>query len=340
MRLLFANPHPYLPDSTSGREVSIHSLAQRWRAHGVDVAVFCERSGAEFSRDDTFGYPVYRTAKSVVGFASVLAEWKPEIAIYPYGPLSLPLIGLGLQAGVKAALHITNVEASDLGASPLAGPEIALIANSDFTARRIETLLGIRPPVMPPVIEPERYAVAQPNGSQRGDAVLLVNPSLRKGVELFFRLAEARPDIPFLAVESWTVHDTWRTVLMNRARACGNVELWLPVEDMREAYTRARLVLMPSIHEETFGRVVAEAQVSGIPALVSDRGALPETLGGGGIVVPLDAGLDPWLHALDRLWNDQAFYGQCAAAARAESTGADRAPDRLAARFLDLLDRF
>jgi glycosyltransferase involved in cell wall biosynthesis len=337
MRLLFANPHPYLPDHTSGREVSIHSLALRWRASGVEVAVCAERDGvgAQFERDDALGYPVYRVAKPIADFAAVLAAWQPDIAVYPFGPLSLPLVVLGLQAGVKAVLHVTNVEASGLAASPLSRPEIALIANSDFTARRIETLLGVRPPVVPPLIEPERYQVEKP-----GDAVLLVNPSLRKGVELFFRLAAARPDIPFLAVESWTVNDAWRTVLMNRARSLGNVELWPPVEDMREAYARARLVLMPSIHEETFGRVVAEAQVSGIPALVADRGALAETLGGGGIAVPLDAGLDPWLQALDRLWRDQVFYGQCATAARAESTGAARAPERLAAQFLDLLRRF
>jgi glycosyltransferase involved in cell wall biosynthesis len=210
-----------------------------------------------------------------------------------------------------------------------------LIANSDFTARRIETLFGIRPPVMPPVIEPERYRVDPP-----GDSVLLVNPSLRKGVELFFRLAAARPDIPFLAVESWTVYDTWRTVLMNRARALDNVALWPPVEDMREAYARARLVLMPSIHEETFGRVVAEAQVSGIPALVSDRGALPETLAGGGVVVPVDAGIDAWSAALDRLWSDADAYRAASDAALAASTRPERRPERIAEDFLDRLRRF
>ena len=340
MRILFANPHPYLPESTSGREISIHSLALRWKQSGIDVAVFCERKDATPARDDALGYPVYRAPNTLAGFAPVLADWKPTVAIYPFGPLSLPLAAIGLQDGVKAALHVTNVEASDLGASPLARPDLMLIANSDFTARRIETLLGVMPPVMPPVIEPERYRVAEPSGSKGGDSVLLVNPSLRKGVELFFRLAAARPDIPFLAVESWVVHDTWRTVLMNRARALDNVALWPPVEDMREAYARARLVLMPSIHEETFGRVVAEAQVSGIPALTSDRGALPETLGRGGLGVPLDAGFDAWLEALNRLWDDRAFYDRCAAAAQAEATGADRAPDRIAARFLDLLRRF
>jgi glycosyltransferase involved in cell wall biosynthesis len=336
-RLLFANPHPYLPDSTSGREISIHSLALRWRASGVEVAVLAERAGpaGRFERDDSLGYPVFRAPQAVAAFNAVLADWRPDVAIYSFGPRSMPLVASGLLAGVKAVLHVTNIEASDLSAHPLARPDVALIANSDFTARRIETLLGIRPPVVPPLIEPERYRVQKP-----GDSVLLVNPSLRKGAELFFRLAAARPDIPFLAVESWTLGDAWRTVLMNRARALGNVALWPAIDDMREAYAQARLVLMPSTHEETFGRVVAEAQVSGIPALVSDRGALAETLGRGGVAAPLDAGLDPWLHALDRLWLDQAFYRQCAEGALAESTGADRAPERVAAAFLDLLRSF
>jgi glycosyltransferase involved in cell wall biosynthesis len=337
MRLLFANPHPYLPDSTSGREISIDALARRWRAQGVAVAVFCERPGvaAPYACDDGLGYPVYRAAKSVAAFRAVLAAFQPTVALYPFSPPSLPLVALGLAAGVKAVLHVTNIEAPDLTAQPLARPDVALVANSAFGARRIETLLGLEPPVMPPVIEPERYRVDQP-----GDAVLLVNPSLRKGAEIFFRLAAARPEIPFLAVESWALGDAWRTVLMNRARAVGNVELWPAVEDMRAVYARARLVLVPSIHEETFGRIVAEAQVSGIPALVSARAALPETLGGGGLAVPLDAGIEPWLQALDRLWQDRAFYDRCAAAALAESLSPERAPDRIAGRFLDFLRGF
>ena len=342
MRLLFANPHPYLPDNTSGREISIDALVRRWRAEGVEVAVFCERLGlsAAYARDDSLGYPVYRATKSVAAFSAVLADWQPTVALYPFGPSSLPLVAIGLRAGVKAVLHVTNIEAPDLAAHPLARPDVRIVANSDFGARRIETLLGTRPPVMPPLIEPECYRVDEPQGPKGRDAVLLVNPTLRKGVEIFFRLAAARPEIPFLAVESWTLDDTWRTVLMNRARALGNVELWPVLEDVREAYARARLVLMPSIHEETYGRVVAEAQVSGIPALVSARGALPETLGGGGLAVPLDTGIDPWLQALDRLWQDRDFYDQCAAAAVTESRADGRVPDRISAQFLDFLRGF
>jgi glycosyltransferase involved in cell wall biosynthesis len=214
-------------------------------------------------------------------------------------------------------------------------PDVGLIANSAFTARRLETLFAVKAPIMHPLIEPERYRVAQP-----GDSVVLVNPTLLKGVETFFRLAEARPDIPFLAVESWTIGDAWRTVLINRARACGNVALWPASDDMRKVLARARLVLMPSLYEETFGRAVAEAQISGIPALVSDRGALPETLAGGGLAVPVDAGIDAWTAALDRLWPDTDAYSAASAAALAASTRPERRPDRIAEDFLDLLRRF
>lgn len=48
----------------------------------------------------------------------------------------------------------------------------------------------------------------------------------------------------------------------------------------------ARVVLMPSLWEESFGRVAAEAMANGIPVLSSDRGALPETVGAGRFVEP------------------------------------------------------
>ena len=49
------------------------------------------------------------------------------------------------------------------------------------------------------------------------------------------------------------------------------------------------MALAPSLVEETWGRIVSEAQVSGIPALGSDRGASPETVTAGGVVMAADA---------------------------------------------------
>ena len=61
--------------------------------------------------------------------------------------------------------------------------------------------------------------------------------------------------------------------------------------------------------------------INGIPVIGSDRGALPETLGDGGIVLPLPERLtpvsqilptaeevEPWVEAIIRLWDDRAWY--------------------------------
>jgi glycosyltransferase involved in cell wall biosynthesis len=49
--------------------------------------------------------------------------------------------------------------------------------------------------------------------------------------------------------------------------------------DMPAAFALASLALVPSIEPEAFGRTSIEAQAMGCPVIVSDLGALPETIG-------------------------------------------------------------
>lgn len=51
--------------------------------------------------------------------------------------------------------------------------------------------------------------------------------------------------------------------------------------DMPVAFLAADLALVPSLVAETFGRTSIEAQAMGCPVIVSDLGALPETIGEG-----------------------------------------------------------
>jgi glycosyltransferase involved in cell wall biosynthesis len=95
---------------------------------------------------------------------------------------------------------------------------------------------------------------------------------------------------------------------------------------------------MPSLWEETFGRTVTEAQLSGIPALASSRGNLVDTVGPGGLTVDAHAPLDAWVAALDRLWADDG--GAFAAAARAHAWRPEADPAVIARRFLSLLSDY
>jgi len=87
---------------------------------------------------------------------------------------------------------------------------------------------------------------------------------------------------------------------------------------------------VPSVFREPFGRVAAEALINGIPPLVSDRGALPETVGDAGRVIPLPSWMtevttqlptaeeaSPWFDAVCELWDDQEAYRLASETARA-----------------------
>ena len=61
---------------------------------------------------------------------------------------------------------------------------------------------------------------------------------------------------------------------------------------------------------EGFGLAVAEAMACGTPAIVSNKGALPEvvTHRKTGFVLPINQGLDPWISAMISLSEDSALY--------------------------------
>src|SRR5262249_34209408 len=112
----------------------------------------------------------------------------------------------------------------------------------------------------------------------------------------------------------------------------------------REFYAQSRVVLVPSLWEETFGRVAAEALANGVPVLASRRGALPETLGDAGFLfdiparytdpaqmasVPTAEEVGAWVETIERLWDDAPFYAEHRA--RALARAAVWEPDRLRA---------
>ncbi len=106
-------------------------------------------------------------------------------------------------------------------------------------------------------------------------------------------------------------------------------------------YSTTKLLLMPSLWNEAFGLVAAEAMLNGIPVLASKRGALPETIGDAGFLFDIPAKytsetrelpsaeeVEPWVETITRLWDDAAEYERWSRAAwqRAQQWH----PDRLA----------
>jgi glycosyltransferase involved in cell wall biosynthesis len=205
---------------------------------------------------------------------------------------------------------------------------------SDYLSEVYREKIGlVSTPLEPPI---DWSAVVAPTESRA--FVTFVHPALHKGLMLFARLADMlgsrRPDIPLLVVQSGQTGGALNSIPGIDFRKYPQIMAAPPVARPADYFALTRLLLMPSIWPEPFGRVAAEAMINGIPPLVSDRGALPQVVrgdaaeGGGGRVLPVpdwmtaeslrlpsESEVQPWYDAVCELWDHPARYEQLAARA-------------------------
>lgn len=128
--------------------------------------------------------------------------------------------------------------------------------------------------------------------------------------------------------------------------ALSNVVVTPNTSDMRGPYSRARVVVAPSLWWESSGRMLAEAMLNGIPALITNRGGMPEMIDDAGIAFDFpdscykepyqqllsEDELQPLVDAVISLFDDEALYQDYVERAwqvGKEKHHLDRATDRL-----------
>jgi len=163
--------------------------------------------------------------------------------------------------------------------------------------------------------------------------VTFVNPTPQKGALMFARLADMlgsrRPDIPILVVQSASSAGGLNAIPGLDFKRYPHIMAAPATPRPSDFFALTKILLVPSVFREPFGRVAAEALINGIPPLVSDRGALPETVRGAGRVLPLPAWLTesatdlptvedarPWFDAVCELWDSERMYAQASELAR------------------------
>jgi Glycosyl transferases group 1/Glycosyl transferase family 2/Tetratricopeptide repeat len=101
-----------------------------------------------------------------------------------------------------------------------------------------------------------------------GTRITFVGTGPGKGQQVAMALARELPSVPFLFVTDDELADS-----------PPNIEITPRTGDMKHVYARTRLLLVPSCYE-SYGRVVVEAAMSGIPSVVSDVSGLREATAG------------------------------------------------------------
>ena len=191
---------------------------------------------------------------------------------------------------------------------PLLNRADMIISNSRFLQALLRNRAAITSHVVAPFIAadaPASPSSSLPYGNIR-DAITFVGLDAWKGAEIAIRIAKALPDRQFLFLDGPRASDALKAA----ARGLANVTCIGWTDDMRNVFERTRILLMPSVWEEPFGRLPVEAGAYGIPTLASARGGLPESVGDGGALIdPIDD-IAQWVRqitALDSVHHDAAL---------------------------------
>lgn len=152
------------------------------------------------------------------------------------------------------------------------------------------------------------------------------DPTPESGVYAFARIAETlgrlRPDVPLLVVEDRGTEADLAACGLD-LQAIGNVHLMAASDGPERYWGVSRLALMPWADWDHPVGSARNALQHGVPVVGSDRGALPELLGGAGRVLALPGWLTPasrrlpaseevslWVEAVLQLFDDPGLLAE------------------------------
>lgn len=214
---------------------------------------------------------------------------------YRYDPISLT-------KDLVQAIDYFNFKKSYLEALD----RIFVVANSDYTKDKLTYIYEVDVDFRfyPLINEDSPFAegdfVEGDFAQGKGEKILLVTPQKRKGVEIFIKLAKLNPEFKFICIGNTSNKYKRKFVRLK------NIEYIPWTNNIDEYLLQTAVVLVPSIVDETYGRIVIEGKKYGIPSIVSARGGLKESAGNSSIVLPIH--VEEWNIALRKLMADKSFY--------------------------------
>lgn len=336
-RLLWANPYCLL-DTSSGASMAVRQMLHQLVQHGYEVQVLgCTifdnpkgmgRLKEQYpdlqphfhqlieAEDGVLSHHLVVTARTARNhltaheeglwysqYLYLLDSFKPDI-VWFYGGQTLDLLipDEARARGIPSAFYLAN---GNYKAVRWCRDIDLILTDSQATAEMYKKEIGYTVKPIGSFLDPSLF-VAENHKRER---LLFVNPSWQKGASIVVQLALAlekkRPNIQLEVVEA---RADWSAVLRETTKKLGeerstlsNVIVTPNTNDMRPPYSRARLLLAPSLWWESSGRVLAEAMLNGIPALITNRGGMPEMIGDAGLAFdfPEECYEDPYQHLLN-----------------------------------------
>ena len=368
-KLLFVIKYPFYPDFSGGSELSHLYLFESLRKLGWQVEIICTRD-IIWSRhqklyfwrsllqslislsmpfpvaiDEEFGYPCWRViepsrylneATWIEFFAKRLRDYQPDV-VFSHSWLGYPLLKYAAAQGYLTIYFVRRMNEFDDGNVTAIPDGFQLLANSPYAASVITQATGYRPQVILPFLQLERYRVS----NRQRKYITFINLIPEKGANIAIELAHQLPQEKFLFVKGkWAGYSEIQNAFLEQASKLPNVEIWGHQQDMRNVYAVTDILLVPSQYNETFGRVIVEAQTNGIPILAANVAGIPYTLGKGGILIkPIDK-IQAYVDAVKLLRSDERFYSEISELAFINSQRPEFNPQYQVQKFVHFVESY
>lgn len=354
-KLLFVTKLPFYPDASGGAEQSSLYLFKSLRELGWQIEVFCGLSlrSPYFWRacwqalmrfqkpsysvmDEDLGYPCWRQIRKfskerqwIECLDQRLHEYRPDVVLI-HNLHTDPILNYPAHQGYPTYYFVRSI--CNIKAGFVVPDQFHAIANSPFTASIITQFTRNEIGVVLPFIDLDQYRVIK----RERQYITFINTIPQKGLDVAIEIARCLPQERFLFVKGkWGNYSASKIeALMKPIYKLPNVEVWNHQHDMRPVYAVTDILLVPSQFTETFGRVIIEAQVNGIPVVAANAGGIPYTLGQGGILVEPKNEPQAYVDALRRLRTDENLYSQLSALALENSQRSEFTPQHQVKNFI------
>jgi len=145
-----------------------------------------------------------------------------------------------------------------------------VVCNSKYMARKLKEIYAKESEVLYPFIDEERlkkeFEEVKNDIQEKG--IVFVGDAIIKGINIAKAIAERMPKEKFYFFSRYIKDPTIEENI-----------IWMPWQSKEiDIYKYAKIVIVPSIWEEAYGRVSREAYILNIPVLVSNIGGLPESV--------------------------------------------------------------
>lgn len=124
-----------------------------------------------------------------------------------------------------------------------------------------------------------------------------INIHKLKGGEIFYNLAQ-NFKMPLIAIQSEPCSEDLDCKIFNLLAKRKNSVYFNHLTDLRCIYSVTKILLVPSLVDETFCRVVNEGLMNGIPIITTGAGNIKYLVGDAAIIIP---------HDNQELWNEHVY---------------------------------